>query len=63
VLDVEAIPRSADAGPGWRIENDALRFGIHERGPGSGGTAPDRCRRSLEAGFITIVTGRSGPTL
>ena len=39
VLNVEVIPRSTDAGSGWEIENDGLRLGIHERGPGPGDTA------------------------
>jgi predicted enzyme related to lactoylglutathione lyase len=39
VLDVEVIPRSTDAGSGWEIENNELRLGIHQRGPGPGDTA------------------------
>ena len=39
VLDAELAPRSGDAGAGWEVENDGLRLGLHERGPGPGDTA------------------------
>jgi uncharacterized protein len=39
VLGAELAPRSTDAGSGWEIENDGLRLGLHERGPGPGDTA------------------------
>ena len=31
--------RPAEAGSGWEIEDDGLRLGVHERGPGPGDTA------------------------
>jgi len=39
VLGTELAPRRADAGSGWEGEDDGLRLGIHERGPGPGDTA------------------------
>ncbi len=39
VLGVELAPRPNAAGSGWEIENDGLRLGLHERGPGPGDTA------------------------
>ena len=39
VLGAELVPRSTEAGSGWEIENDGLRLGVHERGPGPGDTA------------------------
>ncbi len=39
VLGVEPAPRPTAAGSGWEIENDGLRLGLHQRGPGPGDTA------------------------
>jgi predicted enzyme related to lactoylglutathione lyase len=39
VLGAELVPRPTEAGSGWKIENDGLRLGVHERGPGPGDTA------------------------
>ena len=39
VLGVELAPRDTDAGAGWEVEDDGLRLGVHERGPGPGDTA------------------------
>jgi predicted enzyme related to lactoylglutathione lyase len=39
VLGADLAPRAADAGSGWEVEEDGLRLGIHERGPGPGDTA------------------------
>jgi predicted enzyme related to lactoylglutathione lyase len=39
VLGVELEARPAAAGSGWEIEDDGLRLGVHERGPGPGDTA------------------------
>jgi predicted enzyme related to lactoylglutathione lyase len=39
VLGAELIPRAAEDGSGWEVENDGLRLGVHERGPGPGDTA------------------------
>jgi catechol 2,3-dioxygenase-like lactoylglutathione lyase family enzyme len=39
VLGTELEPRRTEAGSGWEIEDDGLRLGVHERGPGPGATA------------------------
>jgi predicted enzyme related to lactoylglutathione lyase len=39
LLGVELSPRPAEAGAGWETEDDGLRLGLHERGPGPGDTA------------------------
>jgi len=39
VLGAELAPRPTEAGSGLEIEDDGLRLGIHERGPGPGDTA------------------------
>jgi len=39
LLDAELSARPAEAGSGWEGEEDGLRIGIHERGPGPGDTA------------------------
>jgi predicted enzyme related to lactoylglutathione lyase len=39
VLGTELAPRDAKAGSGWETEEDGLRLGVHERGPGPGDTA------------------------
>jgi predicted enzyme related to lactoylglutathione lyase len=39
VLGAELVPRSPEAGSGWEAEDDGVRLGIHERGPGPGDTA------------------------
>jgi predicted enzyme related to lactoylglutathione lyase len=39
VLGVKLEPRRDDAGAGWESEEDGLRLGVHERGPGPGDTA------------------------
>jgi len=39
VLGAELGPRPPGAGSGWEIEEDNLRLGVHERGPGPGDTA------------------------
>jgi predicted enzyme related to lactoylglutathione lyase len=39
VLGAELVARTAGAGAGWEAENDGLRLGVHERGPGPGDTA------------------------
>jgi predicted enzyme related to lactoylglutathione lyase len=39
VLGAELARRPAEAGAGWEIEDDGLRLGIHERGPGPGDRA------------------------
>jgi predicted enzyme related to lactoylglutathione lyase len=39
VLGTELEPRRSEAGSGWEIEDDGLRLGVHERGPGPGDTA------------------------
>jgi predicted enzyme related to lactoylglutathione lyase len=39
VLGVELAPRPPESGAGWEAEEDGLRLGVHERGPGPGDTA------------------------
>jgi len=39
LLGAELVPRPTEAGSGWEVEDDGLRLGIHERGPGPGDTA------------------------
>jgi predicted enzyme related to lactoylglutathione lyase len=39
VLGAELAPRPTQAGSGWEIDQDGVRLGIHERGPGPGDTA------------------------
>lgn len=39
MLGAELAPRPAEAGSGWETEEDGLRIGVHERGPGPGDTA------------------------
>jgi predicted enzyme related to lactoylglutathione lyase len=39
VLEVELPPRPVSAGSGWEFEDDGLRLGLHQRGPGPGDTA------------------------
>ena len=39
VLGVELSPRATEAGSGWEVDDDGLRLGVHERGPGPGDTA------------------------
>ena len=39
LLGAELEPRSAEQGAGWVAEDDGLRLGLHERGPGPGDTA------------------------
>lgn len=39
VLGAKLEPRPADAGAGWESDQDGLRLGVHERGPGPGDTA------------------------
>lgn len=39
VLGVELLPRATEAGSGWEVDDDGLRLGVHERGPGPGDTA------------------------
>jgi predicted enzyme related to lactoylglutathione lyase len=39
VLGAALEPRPSEAGSGWEIEDDGLRLGVHERGPGPGDTA------------------------
>jgi predicted enzyme related to lactoylglutathione lyase len=39
VLDAKLAPRPAEAGAGWESDEDGLRLGVHERGPGPGDTA------------------------
>jgi predicted enzyme related to lactoylglutathione lyase len=39
VLGSKLAPRQAAAGSGWEVEDDGLRLGVHERGPGPGDTA------------------------
>ena len=39
VLGAQLTERPTDAGAGWEAENDGLRIGVHERGPGPGDTA------------------------
>jgi predicted enzyme related to lactoylglutathione lyase len=39
VLAVELLPRPAAAGSGWETEDDGLRLGLHQRGPGPGDRA------------------------
>jgi predicted enzyme related to lactoylglutathione lyase len=39
VLGAELTSRSPEAGSGWEMEEDGLRLGVHERGPGPGDTA------------------------
>jgi predicted enzyme related to lactoylglutathione lyase len=39
VLGAELEPRPTGAGSGWETEDDGLRLGVHERGPGPGDTA------------------------
>ena len=38
VLGAELAARDPEAGSGWEIEDDGLRLGVHERGPGPGDT-------------------------
>jgi predicted enzyme related to lactoylglutathione lyase len=39
VLGAELAPRPMEGGSGWETEEDGLRLGVHERGPGPGDTA------------------------
>jgi predicted enzyme related to lactoylglutathione lyase len=39
VLGMGLAPRPTEAGRGWEVEEDGLRLGLHERGPGPGDTA------------------------
>lgn len=39
VLGAKLEPRPSDAGAGWESDEDGLRLGVHERGPGPGDTA------------------------
>ena len=39
VLGARLEPRPTVAGAGWESEEDGLRLGVHERGPGPGDTA------------------------
>ncbi len=39
LLGAELEPREAAQGAGWEAEDDGLRLGVHERGPGPGDTA------------------------
>jgi predicted enzyme related to lactoylglutathione lyase len=39
VLGAELEPRPPEAGSGWEVDDNGLRLGIHERGPGPGDTA------------------------
>jgi predicted enzyme related to lactoylglutathione lyase len=39
VLGVELPQRPPAAGSGWEAEDDGLRLGVHQRGPGPGDTA------------------------
>ena len=39
VLGAELEPRPPEAGSGWEVDDNDLRLGIHERGPGPGDTA------------------------
>ena len=39
VLGVELAPRPVAAGSGWESDDDGLRLGVHQRGPGPGDTA------------------------
>ena len=39
LLGAELSERGAEQGAGWEAENDGLRLGVHERGPGPGDTA------------------------
>jgi predicted enzyme related to lactoylglutathione lyase len=39
VLGAELAPRPTQAGSGWEIDQDGVRLGIHERGPGPGDSA------------------------
>ena len=39
VLGAELSQRPAEEGSGWVAEEDGLRLGVHERGPGPGDTA------------------------
>ena len=38
VLNTELAPRPAESGAGWETDDDGLRLGVHERGPGPGDT-------------------------
>ena len=39
LLGAELSPRPSDAGEGWQTNDDDLRIGVHQRGPGPGDTA------------------------
>ena len=39
LLGLELADRPSEAGSGWEAEDDDLRLGVHERGPGPGDTA------------------------
>jgi predicted enzyme related to lactoylglutathione lyase len=39
LLGLELAPRPSEAGAGWEAEDNGLRLGVHERGPGPGDTA------------------------
>jgi predicted enzyme related to lactoylglutathione lyase len=39
VLGADLAPRPTQAGSGWEIDQDGLRLGVHNRGPGPGDTA------------------------
>ena len=39
VLGADLAPRGTDAGAGWEIDDDGLRLGVHQRGPGPGDSA------------------------
>ena len=67
MLGAELDPRAVEAGSGWEAEQDGMRIGVHERGPGPGDTAslpyftvedmPLALERVLELGGSVIHPG------
>jgi predicted enzyme related to lactoylglutathione lyase len=67
VLGVELAQRPPAAGAGWEADDDGLRLGVHERGPGPGDTAslpyftvadlPAALERIVELGGSVIHPG------
>jgi predicted enzyme related to lactoylglutathione lyase len=67
VLGAELDERPREAGAGWEADEDGLRLGLHERGPGPGDTAslpyftvrdlPGALKRVSELGGSVIHPG------
>ena len=64
LIGAELEPREARQGAGWEAEDDGLRLGVHERGPGPGDTAslPYFTVPDLEAA-VTLVGELGGSVI